>query len=57
MKIYSVYDPEFKAYGQVVEGLEDAVAEIVEALKTTPLPEKVGYVPTEPVLQELPAAI
>lgn len=57
MKIYSVYDPEFKAYGQVVTGLDDAVAEIMEVLKNTPLPEKVGYVPTDPALQELPAAI
>ena len=56
MKIYSVYDPEFKRYGQVVTGLEDAVREILTALETTPLPEGVGYVPTDPVLQELPAA-
>jgi len=56
MKIYSVLDPEFKAYGQVVTGLDDAVAEILTALETTPLPEAVGYVPTDPVLQNLPAA-
>lgn len=56
MKIYSVYDSEFKAYGQVVSGLEGAVTEILAALETTPLPEAVGYVPTDPVLQELPAA-
>ena len=57
MKIYSIYDPEFKAYGQVVTGLDDSVSEILEALGTTPLPENVGYVPTDPVLQELPAAL
>ena len=57
MKIYSVYDPEFKPYGQVVTGLEDAVQEILEALKTTPVTEGVAYVPTDPVLQELPAAV
>ncbi|MBR4070944.1 MAG: DUF4867 family protein, partial [Clostridia bacterium] len=56
MKIYSVYDSEFKPYGQVVSGLDEAVAEILEALKTTPLPEAVGYVPEEACLQELPAA-
>lgn len=56
MKIYSIYDPEFKAYGQVVSGLDEAAAEIVEALKTTPLPDAVGYVPEEECLQELPAA-
>ena len=35
MKIYSVYDPEFKPYGQVVTGLEDAIREILEALEDT----------------------
>ncbi len=57
MKIYSVYDPEFKPYGQIVEGMEDTVQEILAALSTTPLPEGTGYVPEEPVLQELPAAV
>lgn len=57
MIIYSVYDPEFKRYGQVVTGLEDAVREILTALETTPQPEGVGYVPTDPALQELPAAV
>lgn len=57
MKIYSVLDPEFKPYGQVVTGLEDTVAEILEELKQTPLPDGVAYVPTVECLQELPAAI
>lgn len=57
MKIYSVYDPEFKAYGQIVTGLDAAVQEILAALATTPQPEGVDYVPTDPVLQELPAAV
>lgn len=56
MKIYSVLDPEFKAYGQVVTGLDDTVAELLAALETTPMPEAVGYVPTEPALQNIPAA-
>lgn len=56
MKIYSVYDPEFKPYGQIFDGLDDAVAEILEGLKKTPLPEGTGYVPSEPILQNLPAA-
>ena len=56
MKIYSVYDKEFKPFGQVVEGLDETVAEICSALKETPLPEGVGYVPSDPILQELPAA-
>jgi len=57
MKIYSVTDPEFKAYGQIVEGLSDAVEEILPVLRQTPLPEGTGYVPTDPALQELPAAV
>lgn len=44
MKIYSIYDKEFKAFGQVVTGLEEAAAEICSALKETPLPHGVGYV-------------
>ena len=56
MKIYSVYDPEFKQYGQVVRGLDNEVAEILEVLRTIPAPEGVGYVPTDPALQNLPAA-
>ena len=57
MKIYSVYDPEFKAYGQIVKGLDEAVQEILAGLAETPLPDGVGYVPTDPILQELPAAV
>lgn len=57
MKTYSVYDEAFKAYGQVVQGLEEAAKEISEALAATPLPEGTGYVPEEEKLQELPAAI
>lgn len=57
MKIHSVFDPTFKRYGQVVEGLPDTVSELLEALQKTPLPEGTGYVPEEPLLQELPAAV
>ena len=56
MKIYSVYDPEFKEYGQVVTGLDNEIAEILAELKNTPVPDGIGYVPTEPALQNLPAA-
>ena len=52
MKILSVFDPAFKPYGKVVTGMEETVAEILTALEKTPLPEGVGYVPTEPILQE-----
>ena len=57
MKIYSVFDPEFKPYGQIVTGLDDAVQEILAGLAETPLPDGVGYVPTDPSLQELPAVV
>jgi len=55
MKIYSVYDPEFRRYGQIVEGMDECIHEILNVLKDTPLPEGTGYVPEEPALQELPA--
>ena len=57
MKIYSVYDPEFKAYGQIVTGMDNTVQEILTALATTPCTDHVEYVPTDPVLQNRPAAI
>jgi len=57
MKFYSVFDPEFKAYGQIVTGMDDTVEEILEAMRALPVPEGVGYVPEEPILQELPAMV
>lgn len=57
MKIVSVFDPEFRNYGQVVTGLEETVQELLSALRGTPQSERVEYVPTDPVLQELPAAV
>ena len=57
MKIYSVLDPEFKSYGQVVTGMDAAVKEILESLAKTPCTDHVEYVPTDPTLQELPAAV
>lgn len=57
MKIYSVFDKEFAPFGQVVAGLEEAAEEIRLALEQTPLPDGVGYVPSDPILQELPAAV
>ena len=57
MKIYSIYDPEFKSYGQIVEGMDDTIQEILSVLEKMPLPDGVGYVPEEPTLQDLPAAI
>lgn len=58
MKIYSVTDPEFKPYGQIVEGLAETAEEVLAALRDTPQPaEGTAYVPTDPALQELPAAV
>ena len=48
MTIFSVFDPEFKPYGKVITGMEETVAEILDGLEQTPLPEGTGYVPTEP---------
>ncbi len=55
MKIYSVFDPEFKPYGQIVNGIDDAVNEILETLKNTILPDGVVYVAEDENLQSLPA--
>ncbi len=44
MKIYSVSDPEFKPYGQVLEGYD--AAELIAAMEAIPLPaEGVSYEP------------
>ncbi len=37
MKIHSVYDPEFRSYGQVLEGCDPA--ELLAAMERIPLPE------------------
>lgn len=57
MKIHSVFDPDFKPYGQIVEGLEDTIQEILAILKDTPCGENVEYVPEWEPLQELPAMV
>lgn len=55
MKIHSVYDPVFKSYGQIVEGMDDAIAQILDVLKETSLPDATAYVAEDPALQSLPA--
>ena len=57
MKIYSVSDPEFRAYGQIVDGMEDTVREILNVLKDAPQGSGVDYVPEYAPLQELPAMV
>ncbi len=50
MKIYSVYDPEFKPYGKVLEGYD--TAELCAAMEAIPLPEEgVAYEPGIPGLE------
>ena len=53
MKIYSVYDPEFRQYGQIISGYN--LSELLKTLDAvTPLPENgVVYTPEQPELQNL----
>ena len=54
MKVYRVSDEEFKPYGRVLDGYDNKA--ICAALKAyTPVPENVGYVPSEAALEALPA--
>ncbi|MCI8948555.1 MAG: DUF4867 family protein [Lachnospiraceae bacterium] len=54
MKIRTVYEPEFTAYGRVVKGYDTAA--LTEAMLHTPLPEDVVYVASVPELEALPIA-
>ena len=50
MKIYSVYDPEFRPYGRVLEGYDTTC--LLNAVKTIPLPETgTAYEPSIPTLE------
>lgn len=57
MELKSVFDPAFKPYGQIVTGMEETVEELLSVLRFTPQGAGVEYVPTDPALQELPAAL
>ena len=57
MNIYSVFDPEFKPYGHVVDGMEETVQEILDVLKDAPQGAGVDYVPEYEPLQELHAMV
>ncbi len=51
MKIYSVYDPEFKPYGKALEGYD--TAELLAAMNAIPLPGKgTAYEPGIAALEE-----
>ena len=52
MKIYSVYDPEFKPYGKVLDGYGYDIACLVNAMNAIPLPEAgTAYEPSIPSLE------
>ena len=52
MKIQKVTDAAFRKYGKVVQNVD--FSGLVEALKSTPLPDDVVYVPSIPELEALP---
>ncbi len=52
MKIQSVFDASFAAYGQVLTGYDTAA--LAQALAGTPVPEGVDYIPSEAALECLP---
>ena len=54
MEILSVFSPEFRAYGRVVEGYP--VKGLLDALAQTPLTDGVVYVPRDPLLHAAPGA-
>lgn len=55
MKLYSISDPAFAAYGKVLEGYDtDALRKTLE--QVTPVPDGVDYVPAQPELEALPIA-
>lgn len=57
MQIYSVFDPEFKPYGQIVDGMQETVNELLAVLQDAPQGAGVDYVPEYEPLQELPAMV
>lgn len=55
MRIYSVYDAEFKPYGKVISGYDtEELRKTLDAV--TPLPEGVVYTTEQQELQQLPIA-
>ena len=54
MKVLSVKDPEFRKYGRVINNVD--MTELVEAMKSTPVPEGVVYEPGVEALETLPVA-
>ena len=51
MEIISVKEKEFKEYGKVIEGLD--VAQLLQEMQKTPLPDDVIYEPSDASLEAL----
>ena len=51
MEIISVKEKEFKEYGRVIEGLD--VAQLLQKMQKTPLPDDVIYEPSDASLEAL----
>ena len=51
MEIISVKEKEFKEYGKVIEGLD--VAQLLQKMQKTPLPDDVIYEPSDASLEAL----
>ncbi|MCI1665078.1 MAG: DUF4867 family protein [Atopobiaceae bacterium] len=56
MQIKPIADPEFAAYGRVIDCPQDTLDALTSAVAATPLPEGTSYVPEEPSIQDLPEA-
>ena len=54
MQIYEVTDPKFRKYGRVIKDID--FSGLVEAMKNTPCPDDVVYVPGTEELEALPVA-
>ena len=52
MKVYDVRDPEFAAYGRLIDGFDFSA--VIERMKKLPIPEQVEYVASCPRLESLP---
>lgn len=53
MKILEITDAAFRKYGKVVEGID--VAQLLERMEETPVPEDVVYEPSVDILEATPA--
>ena len=52
MEIKKITDPAFRKYGRIIDGVD--FTELLEAMKSTPCPDDVIYVASDPALEALP---